>query len=643
MANLTESPVYESGIFQLEKSTPAVGGAPVIDGGIPSAGHANAQAQQLANRTAYLKQQLTTAEGEIETLQGQVGEEVIVGFVEDYLQTSPVATVLDDSDEVIGLQTGVTKRGTLLTVWNYIRTKVLGVLSSRGADFSDYVGIDLTGTSDSTTALQEALSSGITHFTGKGIIKFSSTINIPVGVIIEGNDQLKLLYNGSAGTDAISFIDAASGFKQLSGLKNLRLLSNVRGRYGVTSPKSANAWNRQYRFDFTGFQSFDSNESLTIATNYWDRILNLGDFNRCTLRRFRFVGGWPSSDTNGTDHASTGLYVSSATGAIGLTINDGDMTSCSHPINLGDGVEGHEIIGVECVSCWDGLTYSNSGEEPGGFVDNNHFNASHRGIIGTKRVELQLGCNSVYRSAAMAVHSSGWSALDLNNCNFKVTVENMHIVPGSATALADSWAFRFTNCAATFLHIKGFDISLQMTGAILLDTVTGLRVDSGTARGCATFCSVLNSASDIKMLNVDASNSDASLLTVPAGYNPTGIYLQRIPQGSLNSPASLSINASSDFTIQPKAGQTTVSTSGTVTANLILSKVGASAGDIVELKYVNSGTAGTTVMILNGAGGTSLNILRSGVSERYAIRYRYNGTTWSCDYLTLDLDATKRT
>lgn len=58
MANLTESPIYESGIFQLEKSTPALGGPPVIDAGIPSAGHANAQAQQLANRTAYLKQQL---------------------------------------------------------------------------------------------------------------------------------------------------------------------------------------------------------------------------------------------------------------------------------------------------------------------------------------------------------------------------------------------------------------------------------------------------------------------------------------------------------------------------------------------------------------------------------------------------------
>ena len=58
MANLTESPIYEPGIFQLEKTTPPLGGAPALNGSNPSAGHANVQALQLANRTAYLKQQL---------------------------------------------------------------------------------------------------------------------------------------------------------------------------------------------------------------------------------------------------------------------------------------------------------------------------------------------------------------------------------------------------------------------------------------------------------------------------------------------------------------------------------------------------------------------------------------------------------
>jgi len=65
MTNLTESPIYEAGIFQLEKTTPPLGGAPAFTGPNPSAGHANVQALQLANRTAYLKQMLDTGGGQL--------------------------------------------------------------------------------------------------------------------------------------------------------------------------------------------------------------------------------------------------------------------------------------------------------------------------------------------------------------------------------------------------------------------------------------------------------------------------------------------------------------------------------------------------------------------------------------------------
>lgn len=557
----------------------------------------------------------------------------------------PVSSTVNDDYLIPAKSTGGMVKFQAITLWGYLKAKVTDILGAVSADFSYYPDIDLTGASDSTAAIQAVMGLGITRFTGKGTIKFSSKISIPVGVIIDGNDQLKLLYAGSAGGDAIEFTEASSGAKQLSGLTRLRLLSNTRGRYGVTTPKSSNAWNRQYRFDFTGFQSYDANETLTIATNYWDRVLNIGDCRQMTMRRFQVVGGWPSTDTNGVDHKNIGVYISSVVGAIGIVIDDGSFTSCSHPMELSDGVEGHYIgSGVECVSCWDGLTYSNAQPEPGGFVDAAHFNASHAAIIGKNRVELTIGDYSAYRSAAMATHAEGWSALSLEDCNFKITVGNVHVVPGSATALTDSWAFRFKNCAFTFCHIKGYDISLSMTGAVLLDNVSGLRMDAGTARGCATFCRVVSTATDVKMLNIDASNSDPSMLVVPAGYNPTGIVLERAPLGANNSPASIVINASADFTVQPRAGITTVSLSGSsLTANLVLSRVGASAGNTVEIKYVNASAAGSTVTILNGAGGTTLNIIRSGNTNRYFIRYKFNGSNWACDELVQDLDATMRT
>lgn len=55
MTNLIETPVYESGIFQLETNTPTLGGQPGYNLGIPVTGFDNVQAQQLANRTGYLK------------------------------------------------------------------------------------------------------------------------------------------------------------------------------------------------------------------------------------------------------------------------------------------------------------------------------------------------------------------------------------------------------------------------------------------------------------------------------------------------------------------------------------------------------------------------------------------------------------
>jgi len=51
MANLTESPVWEAGVYQLEITDPVLGGPNGVD---------NLQAKQLANRTQWLRQQIET-------------------------------------------------------------------------------------------------------------------------------------------------------------------------------------------------------------------------------------------------------------------------------------------------------------------------------------------------------------------------------------------------------------------------------------------------------------------------------------------------------------------------------------------------------------------------------------------------------
>lgn len=66
MANVTESSIWESGVYQIETTDPVLGGANGI---------ANMQAKQLANRTAYLKQradQVDAAKGGYSNLQSRL-------------------------------------------------------------------------------------------------------------------------------------------------------------------------------------------------------------------------------------------------------------------------------------------------------------------------------------------------------------------------------------------------------------------------------------------------------------------------------------------------------------------------------------------------------------------------------------------
>lgn len=59
MADITESAVWEDSIYELATTDPVKGGTPVIGGdGSVVSGHANVQAQKLANRTKYLKQRV---------------------------------------------------------------------------------------------------------------------------------------------------------------------------------------------------------------------------------------------------------------------------------------------------------------------------------------------------------------------------------------------------------------------------------------------------------------------------------------------------------------------------------------------------------------------------------------------------------
>ena len=54
MTNIVEQSIYTPNIYRLETYDPVIGGEVAFVGDLPISGQANAQAQQLANRTKYL-------------------------------------------------------------------------------------------------------------------------------------------------------------------------------------------------------------------------------------------------------------------------------------------------------------------------------------------------------------------------------------------------------------------------------------------------------------------------------------------------------------------------------------------------------------------------------------------------------------
>lgn len=100
MANITENSVWESGIYQLETDDPVLGGPVGFDAGSPVIGHANAQAQQLANRSKWLYDNKANTEDLTNTTDPMKGAAIIgrsvvsVKSVEDLLQQARVTNSL---------------------------------------------------------------------------------------------------------------------------------------------------------------------------------------------------------------------------------------------------------------------------------------------------------------------------------------------------------------------------------------------------------------------------------------------------------------------------------------------------------------------------------------------------------------------
>lgn len=512
-------------------------------------------------------------------------------------------------------------------------------------DYSGYVG---NGVADDSDAIQAALNSGKKVILGSGTPRVTKPLSWPMGVVLNGalSPGFELIFDMPAGSDGIIVTEPTSGFNYVTGIRDTLVTSKSRGRYMFTSPKSSNVWNRQCYFDFTGLRVRDFDKSKTILTNYWDRILNLGDTKGVTLERFQMFGGLPADAPSAEAAPCRALYVSSVSGAIGINVRNGSFTSLSFPIEFSDGVEGYTLTDFEIVNCWVGIDHTNAAGEPGGFIDNVHINTNYRGVRFLNRVEFTVGGISVYRSPSFADHSNGWAAVEMKACNFKGVIESVNVVPNNST-VGTNCAIKAVNCAANAIQIGRMNVSTKLSRVLDFDSVSGIHVGHVYARGVDNMLVIANTSfnsSNLHVDDVDSTLSDAALTVAATGTALSTVTVRRTPRGATNQPTSLSITASGDYLIYPKSALNGVSISGSaITANLILSKDGATGGDTVRIKFINGSTTGNKLNICNGANTAVLNVINSGNTNRYIAEYTFSGTNWACNFIHLDLDATLRT
>lgn len=193
MANLTESPVWEEGVFQLEKTTPPLGGAPAFNGANPSAGHANVQALQLANRTLFIKQSLDSLGSLSDSNQGSA----LIGSKLDYPGSVGRSQRDKNTDSISSLDFGLTGDGTDET------SKLVNLLSAAPFAGKTYLGRNKTYLYSGTLTIPSG-SNLITN--GSTFRRISSTSGY--AIIIEGNvtaDSIRLSTPGALNEGGFRF------------------------------------------------------------------------------------------------------------------------------------------------------------------------------------------------------------------------------------------------------------------------------------------------------------------------------------------------------------------------------------------------------------------------------------------------------
>lgn len=214
MANLPESVIYPTGVFQLELDTPVIGGTPAFDGGgAPISGFSNAQAKQLADRTSFLKAGLELVPTQINDAITDLKDEIdpLPQYLLDSLLDSPSGVCPLDAGGLVPLAnlppiSGGDVEGPVSSADGDIALfdGTTGKLLKTGGQLSDYERLLTAGmnvTIDRTDPDNPIVNASITGGGGGDVVGPASSVNNSVA-LFDGTTGKLLKEGGVLGTAA---------------------------------------------------------------------------------------------------------------------------------------------------------------------------------------------------------------------------------------------------------------------------------------------------------------------------------------------------------------------------------------------------------------------------------------------------------
>lgn len=548
MANLTETPIYEAGIFQLEKTTPPLGGAPAFNGSNPSAGHANVQALQLANRTSWLKQQLESG-GSAATLAADLANNSdplkgasLLGW--DYQSVADVLKDAKSLNDYIELRnyTGTAqvvkiKQQNLSGVFFYDAgdttsadnggTIIVGSDLRRWKRYynnfvlPEWFGAVADDSTDSSQAFVSAFSTGSPIFTtGKYVVRQRFVVTGPVSLIGITRQQSSLRWPSDAPSAGIS-VTAQTLEDQITYM-DIDLINQC-----------LNSGSDSFLFaTWAGLTGY------SVTTYFTNKFVMVRSLARCDgdgrarkmcevqnlyggLLEHTYLIGNPKIgiDSQTTAYRTThGFHASHdgvATNTVGMKLYDVHSYSVRDACTI-DEVEGVEIQHCDFQVCWNGLIITNNMVRKNQYrITNNHIGVNNTALKVTNTRHLLASGNEFSWGSNRAPGTFNY--LELFGC------EDPHIVNNT---------IRGNGAVAAGNTITGLSLDSDSTSGTLRAIV-----DANTFRDLSLSCNQSSASTALQFGTsnnfVNAGqrlvNNGGSTASVPFRYgpgphtNPTGV------------------------------------------------------------------------------------------------------------------------